>query len=333
MSKIKMRTTKRTIKLRDNKKTAQQAFRRKNIKALKKSVEPTQPEQAIQKTHEAQAVDEITEVAVPALQRVGVFPRSVQQRAAQQRKKSQQQKSEQRHETERWQEYSEMPTPAPEGQAPVQAAQTTQAAGTTPESGAASRTEQVEGMIQPANELVTMDSPSEPAPFRQQGPRMRTAREAIRESSQASTVPTHTQSSVLQSSRQPSTATRAQAASGKTVPTASNYTTGTFSPGAEIIQNYAPEIKETPSPKERRRTLRQKSTISRAQPQGTQTTRTAQVTQATKATQAAQAKKAAQTAHAVQSAEKASKSERLAKALKAAVQEAGKAVGNALATV
>ena len=101
MSKIKMRTTKRTIKLRDNKKTAQQAFRRRNIKALKKSVEPTQPEQAHQETQEAQAVDEITEAAVPVLQRVGVFPRSVQQRAAQQRQKSRQQKSEQSQEAER----------------------------------------------------------------------------------------------------------------------------------------------------------------------------------------------------------------------------------------
>lgn len=192
MGKIKMRTTKRTIKLRDNKKTAQQAFRRRNIKALKKSVEPTQPEQAIQETQEAQAVDEITEVAVPALQRVGVFPRSVQQRAAQQKPKAAQQKSAQR------QEYTEMPTPAPEGQAPVHAAQTTQASGTTSVSGAASRTGRVETTIQPANEPVTMDTPSEPVPFRQQGPRTRTAREAVKESTQAPAAPNDTQAPILQ---------------------------------------------------------------------------------------------------------------------------------------
>lgn len=325
MGKIKMRTIKRTIKLRDNKKTAQQAFRRRNIKALKKSVEPTQPEQAIQETQEAQAVDEITEVAVPALQRVGVFPRSVQQRAAQQKPKAAQQKSAQR------QEYTEMPTPAPEGQAPVHAAQTTQASGTTSVSGAASRTGRVETTIQPANEPVTMDTPSEPVPFRQQGPRTRTAREAVKESTQAPAAPNDTQAPILQTAKQPTTAARNQAASEKTVPTASNYTTGTFSLGAESIQNYAPEIKETPSPKEPRRTLRQKSaTISRAQPQGTQTTKAAQAKQATKAAQAAQMKKAAQTAQVVQSAKKAGKSEQVAKALKAAVQAVGKTVGNAL---
>ena len=279
MSKIKMRTTKRTIKLRDNKKTAQQAFRRRNIKALKKSVEPTQPEQAIQETQEAQAVDEITEVTVPALQRVGVFPRSVQHRAAQQRQKSQQQKSEQR------QAYPETPTPAPEGQAPVQAAQTTQAPGIPPVSGPASRTERVKATIQPEKEPVTMVTPSEPAPFRQQEPRMRTAGEAAMENCC------------------PENATR-----GNT-----------------------PERKKTPTPKEPRRTLRQKSaTISRAQPQGTQTTKAAKATQATKAAQAAQMKKAAQTAQVVQSAKKAGKSEQVAKALKAAVQAVGKTVGNAL---
>ena len=176
MSKIKMRTTKRTIKLRDNKKTAQQAFRRRNIKALKKSVEPIQPEQAIQETQEGQAVDEIIEEVVPALHRVGVIPRSVQQHAAQQKQKAAQQKSAQR------QEYTETPMPAPEGQAPVQAAQSTQAPGTTPVPGAASRTERAEATIQSANEPVTMDTPSEPAPFRQQGPRTRTAREATTKS-------------------------------------------------------------------------------------------------------------------------------------------------------
>ena len=278
MSKIKMRTTKRTIKLRDNKETAQQAFRRRNIKALKKSVEPTQPEQAHQETQEAQAVDEITEVAVPALQRVGAFPRSVQQRAAQQKQKSQQQKSEQR------QAYPETPTPAPEGQAPVQAAQTTQAPGTTLVSGAARQTERVEATIQSANEPVTMGIPSEPAPFRQQGSRMRTAREA---------------------------------AMGNGCP-----------------ERNTPETKKTSTPKEPRRTLRQKSaTISRTQPQGTQAIRAAQATQTTKAAQAAQAKKGAQTVHAVQTTQKAKKTERVAKALKAAVQAVGKTVGNALAAV
>ena len=282
MSKIKMRTTKRTIKLRDNKKTAQQAFRRRNIKALKKSVEPIQPEQVYQETQEAQAVDEITEVAVPALQRVGVFPRSVQQRAAQQKQKAAQQESAHR------QEYTETPMPAPEGQAPVHAAQTTQASGTTSVPGAASRTERVEATIQSANEPVTTGTPSEPAPFRQQGPRMRTAGEAAMENCC------------------PKDATR----------------------------GIALEIKETPAPKEPRRTLRQRAnTISRAQPHGMQTTRAAKATQATKAAQAAQAKKAAQTVHAVQTTQKATKTERVAKALKAAIQTVGKAVGNVLAAV
>ena len=131
-------------------------------------------------------------------------------------------------------------------------------------SESARRTERVEAIIHPANETVTMDTPSEPAPFRQQGPRTRTAREAATESSF------------------PKDATR----------------------------GVALEIKETPSPKEPRRTLREKATtISRAKPQGTQTTRAAKATQATTAAQAAQAKKAAQTAQVVQSAKKAGKSE------------------------
>lgn len=143
-------------------------------------------------------------------------------------------------------------------------------------------------MIHPANEPVTMDTPSEPAPFRQQGPWIRTAREAATESC--------------------------------------------FTKDA--TRGVALEIKETPAPKEPRHTLRQKSaTISRAQPQGTQAARAAQATQTTKAAQAAQAKKAAQTVHAVQTTQKTKKTEQVAKALKAAVQTVGKAVGNALAAV
>lgn len=83
MSKIKMRVSKRTIKLRDGKKSAEQVFRKKHIKALAKSVEPVQSKQ---ETQEAQATEEITEVSAAAVQRTAAVPKGILRRG---RKKQQ----------------------------------------------------------------------------------------------------------------------------------------------------------------------------------------------------------------------------------------------------
>lgn len=80
MSKIKMRVSKRTIKLRDGKKSAEQAFQKKHIKALAKSVEPVQSKQ---ETHEAQATEEITEAATAAVQRTAAVPKGILRRGRQ----------------------------------------------------------------------------------------------------------------------------------------------------------------------------------------------------------------------------------------------------------
>ncbi len=82
MSKIKMRTTKRTIKTRDDKKSVERAFRKKNIKALAKSVEPVQSKRESQ---EAQATEEITEVAVSTVQRTAAIPKAILRRGKQKR--------------------------------------------------------------------------------------------------------------------------------------------------------------------------------------------------------------------------------------------------------
>ena len=83
MSKIKMRVSKRTIKLRDGKKSAEQAFRKKHIKALAKSVEPVQSKR---ETQEAQATEKLTEVSAATVQRTAAVPKGILRRG---RKKQQ----------------------------------------------------------------------------------------------------------------------------------------------------------------------------------------------------------------------------------------------------
>ncbi len=303
MSKIKMRTTKRTIKTRDDKKSVERAFRKKNIKALAKSVEPVQSKRESQ---EAQAAEEITEVAVSTVQRTAVAPKTILRRG----KQKQQAKASSQNYVNK--------------SAKVAAGGTAEETAVPPVFAQTSQKDHPEIQVHQYN--TTVPQHKTPVNHRQQ-PMVQATRQT-RATTPQPALPIRSESHVTQAKT--------------TVPITDSIKTESVARKVDIKPKAAIRTAAVSnSPKQPIQAIRQRTTavsrVQRAESQASRAVRANHTAQAAKTAKAAQTAKNVQAAKAAQTAKTArttqQASQQIAAALKAVAEQLAAAVGSSLASI